>query len=210
MSIYVAGIPYECTEEGIKELMSTVGVVTRIKMPTWHDSGKIKGYAIVDFDTKEAALSAIKKFDNHKIYGRYLKIALSSGEKEQVATKKVSMDEVTCGTIFVGNLSYEAKEDELLALFEKYGPIKEVRIVSENGRSKGFGYIDFKFIDSAKKLFQAGDVFKLNGRVLKIDVNSGTKKAGFKYRKEAYEAVKGKPEKIQREEKMKVRKEIRK
>ena len=40
--------------------------------------------------------------------------------------------------IFVGNLSYEAAEDDLEGLFAQYGTVEKVRIISDRdtGRSK--------------------------------------------------------------------------
>ena len=33
--------------------------------------------------------------------------------------------------IYVGNLSFDTKEDELRALFEAYGPVQSVRVISD-------------------------------------------------------------------------------
>ena len=45
--------------------------------------------------------------------------------------------------IFVGNISYEAREWDLRALFEEYGRVDSVRIVTDRdtGRPRGFGFV---------------------------------------------------------------------
>jgi len=62
-------------------------------------------------------------------------------------------------TIFIKNLPYELKEEELGDFFMPCGKIDNVRFVynSLNGNFKGFAYIDFK---NTSSLFSA---IKLNG-----------------------------------------------
>lgn len=46
--------------------------------------------------------------------------------------------------IFVANISREANDDALLALFSGYGKVKSARIVTDKstGHSKGFGFVE--------------------------------------------------------------------
>lgn len=45
--------------------------------------------------------------------------------------------------IFVGNLSYRVKENELKEIFEEYGQVSSVKIITDKvtGKSKGFGFV---------------------------------------------------------------------
>ena len=45
--------------------------------------------------------------------------------------------------IYVGNLDFKAQEDDLKTLFEEYGEVESVRIITDkySGRSKGFGFV---------------------------------------------------------------------
>jgi len=47
-------------------------------------------------------------------------------------------------TIYVGNLSYQASENELNTLFSEYGEVSSVKIMKDKftGRSKGFAFIE--------------------------------------------------------------------
>ncbi|TVR78616.1 MAG: RNA-binding protein [Chitinophagaceae bacterium] len=49
-------------------------------------------------------------------------------------------------TIYVGNLSYRARENDLSDLFSEFGTVSSVKIISDNatGRSKGFGFIEME------------------------------------------------------------------
>jgi RNA recognition motif-containing protein len=46
--------------------------------------------------------------------------------------------------IYVTNLAYTTTEDELSQLFESYGVVESVRIITdrETGRSRGFGFVE--------------------------------------------------------------------
>lgn len=46
--------------------------------------------------------------------------------------------------IYVANISFKATEDQLKELFEEFGEVQSVRIVTDrvSGRSKGFGFVE--------------------------------------------------------------------
>lgn len=44
--------------------------------------------------------------------------------------------------VFVRNLPYDVSDEDLTALFEEVGPLKNVSIAKEaNGKSRGFGFV---------------------------------------------------------------------
>lgn len=59
--------------------------------------------------------------------------------------------------IYVGNMSFNANEDELGELFAEYGNVVSVRIISDRNtyRSKGFGFIEMEDVSSAKAAISA-------------------------------------------------------
>jgi len=73
--------------------------------------------------------------------------------------------------LFVGNLSYTTEEKALEQAFEGFGELQGVRIVTStrDGRSKGFGYVEFASAESAANALQARAGFKLDGRGLRLD-----------------------------------------
>ena len=54
--------------------------------------------------------------------------------------------------IFVGNLDFAATESSIRTLFEPYGSVDRVNLVTDRdtGRSKGFGFVEFANDDDAK------------------------------------------------------------
>ncbi|MBN1643654.1 MAG: RNA-binding protein [Dehalococcoidales bacterium] len=66
--------------------------------------------------------------------------------------------------IYVGNLSYDATEDELRSEFSAFGKVESVSIITDkySGRSKGFAFIEMPTISEGQAAIDA-----LNGKQLK-------------------------------------------
>jgi cold-inducible RNA-binding protein len=73
--------------------------------------------------------------------------------------------------IFVGNLSFGATEDTVRALFEPYGTIERVNIITDRdtGRSRGFGFVEMSGNDDAQRAIAALDGKEVDGRALKVN-----------------------------------------
>jgi RNA recognition motif-containing protein len=73
--------------------------------------------------------------------------------------------------IFVGNLDFSAREDELRALFENYGAVERVSILTDRdtGRSRGFGFIEMNADPEADAAISALDGHEWNGRALRVN-----------------------------------------
>ncbi len=62
--------------------------------------------------------------------------------------------------IYIANISFRAKEDQLKDLFQQYGEVSSVKIVTDRdtGRSRGFGFVEMPNDSEAKEAIN-----KLNG-----------------------------------------------
>ncbi|MBI2427363.1 MAG: RNA-binding protein [Ignavibacteriales bacterium] len=56
-------------------------------------------------------------------------------------------------TIYIGNLSYEASEQDIQELFSKFGEVSSVKLIKDNttGRSKGFGFVEMADASLSKR-----------------------------------------------------------
>jgi RNA recognition motif-containing protein len=73
--------------------------------------------------------------------------------------------------IFVGNLSFFATESSVKALFEPYGQVDPVNIVTDRdtGRSRGFAFVEMANSVEADKAIGALNGFDLEGRQLNVN-----------------------------------------
>jgi len=73
--------------------------------------------------------------------------------------------------LFVGNLSFQTTEGELQALFEQFGEITRVQIMTDRdtGRSRGFGFVEMTSDEAAAKAIEALNGKDLGGRALNVN-----------------------------------------
>ncbi|PWR72170.1 RNA recognition motif domain-containing protein [Methanospirillum lacunae] len=67
--------------------------------------------------------------------------------------------------LYVGNLSYSTKENELSDLFSTYGQVVSAKIIE----NKGFGFVEMGSSDEAQAALDALNNADFGGRTLKID-----------------------------------------
>jgi RNA recognition motif-containing protein len=82
--------------------------------------------------------------------------------------------------IYVGNLSFDTAEPELRQLFEAYGGVDSVKIISDQftGRSRGFGFIEMATREEGMKAIQELDSKDLGGRSLKVNEAKPKRQSG--------------------------------
>lgn len=80
--------------------------------------------------------------------------------------------------IYVGNLSWNLKDQDLENMFSQYGEISSAKIVNDKftNRSKGFGFVEMANDDEAKAAIEALNGTEVDGR--NIVVNESRPKEG--------------------------------
>ena len=72
--------------------------------------------------------------------------------------------------IFVGSLPFQLEEADLRELFEAYGEVSTVKLISdrETGRSKGFGFVEMPDNESAQKAIVGLNGADVKGRSIAV------------------------------------------
>lgn len=72
--------------------------------------------------------------------------------------------------IYVGNLSYSLKDEELKSAFAKFGDVVSAKIMMDRdtGRSKGFGFVEMANDDMGAAAIESLDGKDLGGRNIKV------------------------------------------
>jgi len=73
--------------------------------------------------------------------------------------------------IFVGNLDFGATEDAVRSMFEQYGTVERVSIVTDRdtGRAKGFGFVEMTANAEADRAIAELNGRELHGRTLNVN-----------------------------------------
>jgi RNA recognition motif-containing protein len=92
--------------------------------------------------------------------------------------------------IYVGNLSYKMKADNLKALFAEFGEVKTAKVIMDrySGRSKGFGFVEMPDNSEADQAIKALNGKFIEGENIKVNPadpggKRAKKKRAFKQRR---------------------------
>uniref|UniRef100_A0A182WG00 RRM domain-containing protein n=1 Tax=Anopheles minimus TaxID=112268 RepID=A0A182WG00_9DIPT len=83
-SVFVGNIPYEATEEKLKDIFCEVGPVLSLKLVFDRESGKPKGYGFCEYKDQETALSAMRNLNGYEFGGRALRVDNACTEKSRM------------------------------------------------------------------------------------------------------------------------------
>ena len=73
--------------------------------------------------------------------------------------------------IFVGNLNFNATEEAVRSLFERYGAVNSARIMTDRdtGRSRGFAFVEMENENEADNAINALNGYQMDGRALNVN-----------------------------------------
>jgi nucleolin len=165
--------------------------VESLRLPTWQDTGRLRGFGHVVFPDSSTAAKAVEVLDRvqYPQSTRYIRISMSKPPKSVQARDPGEQPE-GCRTVFVRNLPYDYKTESLRDLMSQFGKVEDngVRIplmLDGSGRNKGFGYVTFKNAEGAAgavgKAKKAYGLCEEGGRPLVVGWEEGGRvKGSFK------------------------------
>ena len=73
--------------------------------------------------------------------------------------------------LFVGNMSFQTTESELQALFEPFGEVTRIQVMTDRdtGRSRGFAFVEMANDEEAAKAIAALNGKEVGGRALNVN-----------------------------------------
>jgi len=97
------------------------------------------------------------------------------------ASVRNARKEGTLKNIFVGNRSFNTSEDELRQIFEPYGQVDRVSILTDRdtGRSRGFGFVEMANAEEGEKAIAGLNGSQVGGRTINVnEARPKTERAG--------------------------------
>ncbi len=73
-------------------------------------------------------------------------------------------------TIYIGNIPYSMKEQDLMQAFQEFGPVESAKVIidKKTKRSKGYGFVDMKNEDDEAAAIESVNGRDLGGRKVKV------------------------------------------
>ena len=73
--------------------------------------------------------------------------------------------------IYVGNIAFDATDEDLRTLFEEHGEVTSARIIKDrySGNSRGFGFVEMSDDEQGKTAIEKINGYDFMGRSLKVN-----------------------------------------
>ncbi len=83
-------------------------------------------------------------------------------------------------TIYIGNLSFQAEQDDLLDLFSQYGEVKQCSLPldRETGRKRGFAFVEMTNDDDEQKAIDDLQEVEWMGRMIRVNKATPRERSG--------------------------------
>ncbi|XP_050725808.1 polyadenylate-binding protein 4-like [Eriocheir sinensis] len=167
-NVYVKNFGDDLDDEKLYEIFSKFGKITSHRVMCT-DDGKSKGFGFVAFDEPEAAEKACDDLNGKEMNGKqiYVGRAQKRGERQAELKKKFEMMKIERMNryqgvnLYIKNLDDTIDDERLRKEFSNYGTITSAKVMTEDGRSKGFGFVCFSTPEEATRA-----VTEMNGRIL--------------------------------------------
>lgn len=90
--IFVGNLAFNTTEEQLHQAFSEIGRVIKVRLVTDIETGKPRGFAFVEFEDPQAALSAIRNMNDYELNGRRIRVNYSNNSHLEALAGKLGMD----------------------------------------------------------------------------------------------------------------------
>ncbi|OWZ13208.1 RNA binding protein [Phytophthora megakarya] len=158
--VYVGNLSWSIKWQDLKDHMQAAGSVELATVLEWN--GRSKGCGVVTYATEEAAQNAIATLNDTELGGRKIFVR-EDREAQASSTAKPKRG----FRVYVGNLSWNVKWQELKDHMKKAGTVVHADVLEEsNGRSKGCGLVEYATQEEAAKAIAELNNTELEGRLI--------------------------------------------
>lgn len=167
-NVYIKNFGDDMDDERLKELFSKYGKTLSVKVMT-DPTGKSKGFGFVSFEKHEDANKAVEEMNGKDINGKMVFVGRAQKKVERQAELKRKFEQLKQErlsryqgvNLYIKNLDDTIDDEKLRKEFSPFGAITSAKVMLEDGRSKGFGFVCFSSPEEATKA-----VTEMNGRIV--------------------------------------------
>ncbi|KAI5290180.1 hypothetical protein KEM54_002264 [Ascosphaera aggregata] len=161
-----------------KELVAffeKVGPVKEAQIVKDRVSGRSKGVGYVEFKNEESVPLAIQ-LTGQKLLGIPIIAQLTEAEKNRQAKNPETTHQphpVPFHRLYVGNIHFNITERDIQNVFEPFGELDFVQLQKdEHGRSRGYGFVQFRDSNQAREALEKMNGFDLAGRPIRVGLGN--------------------------------------
>ncbi|KAH8914831.1 polyadenylate binding protein [Atractiella rhizophila] len=148
-NIFIKNLDENIDNKALHDTFAAFGNILSCKVAV-DDQGQSKGYGFVHYDTAEAAQEAIERVNGMLLNDKVVFVGPHIPKRERQA----KIDEIRSRftNLYIKEIDPEATDEEFRQLFEAFGPVTSAIVQrDEEGKSKGFGFVNFENHEHAKR-----------------------------------------------------------
>ncbi|KAK9487645.1 hypothetical protein V1527DRAFT_487930 [Lipomyces starkeyi] len=165
-NVFIKNLDTAIDNKALHDTFAAFGNILSCKVAV-DEYGQSRGYGFVHYETAEAADNAIKHVNGMLLNDKKVFVGHHIAKKD----RQSKFDEMKANytNVYVKNVDSEVTDEQFRALFEKYGPITSVSLAKDDdGKSRGFGFVNFENHQEASKAVEELNESELNGKKLYV------------------------------------------
>ncbi|KAG6580648.1 Polyadenylate-binding protein 7, partial [Cucurbita argyrosperma subsp. sororia] len=160
-SLYVGDLHPDVTDGQLFDAFSGFKSLASVRICRDSATGRSLSYGYVNFMSPQDATNAIEAMNHRMLNGRAIRVMWS---RRDPGARKSGI-----GNVFVKNLSDSINGLGLQELFKKFGNVLSSKVVtSDDGKSKGYGFVQFESEDSAKAAIESLNGFTIGDKQIYV------------------------------------------
>ncbi|XP_026999922.1 polyadenylate-binding protein 4 isoform X2 [Tachysurus fulvidraco] len=167
-NVYIKNFGEDMDDERLKEIFDKYGKTLSVKVMT-DPMGKSRGFGFVSYEKHEDANKAVEDMNGTELNGKAVFVGRAQKKMERQAELKRKFEQLKQERIsryqgvnlYIKNLDDTIDDEKLRKEFSPFGSITSAKVMLEEGRSKGFGFVCFSSPEEATKA-----VTEMNGRIV--------------------------------------------
>uniref|UniRef100_A0A3Q2XEJ4 Polyadenylate-binding protein n=1 Tax=Hippocampus comes TaxID=109280 RepID=A0A3Q2XEJ4_HIPCM len=167
-NVYVKNFGDDVDDDTLRDIFRTYGNTTSARV-MMDEHGSCRGFGFVSFARHEDAQKAVDEMNGKEFHGRNIYVSRAQKKVERQAELKRKFEQMKQDRIsryqgvnlYVKNLDDSIDDECLRKEFEPFGIITSAKVMTQGGRSKGFGFVCFSSPEEAGKA-----VAEMNGHIV--------------------------------------------
>ncbi|KAM9777305.1 polyadenylate-binding protein 4 [Neosynchiropus ocellatus] len=167
-NVYIKNFGEDMDDDRLKEMFDKYGKTLSVKVMT-DPAGKSRGFGFVSYEKHEDANKAVEDMNGSELNGKTVFVGRAQKKMERQAElkrkfellKQERISRYQGVNLYIKNLDDTIDDEKLRKEFSPFGSITSAKVMLEEGRSKGFGFVCFSSPEEATKA-----VTEMNGRII--------------------------------------------
>jgi len=163
--LFIGGLSFETSETGLKAYFSKWGEIKDCIVMRDSATKRSRGFGFIKYKAKES-IDEVQKARPHKIDDRDVETKRAMPRDDPMLTQH---QQQTIKKMFIGGMKEDTSEECIRNLFEDFGDIENVEMITDKntGKTKGFCFVTFKDYDPVDKLVLKKRI-ELNGKKVEL------------------------------------------